>query len=735
MPLLVARVLALLNVTLRRFGGSCTFSPGGVRVSDDRTTSNAAKFDPQHIIWHWDLFGDAPREGRAIHPDRSLKLSTSVRLNSAEDALRFVRKWADERIVCFSVQPVAPNYKGGRACHDADIPAVTRLFFDFDGKPGTGPALAEKLVPHLQRFCERHDFKQWSFAVTDKGVHAYAAIPAVDVKKHKDFANRVAYLTTVVLKKEVASYGIKTDSVFNLSRVVKIVGTTKPPTEERPEPGLQARFLDDEKPELEEDPKLRDFLLKLKLNTPAVAEANDKAAAEPPDPDVLNEVARSTRLREIIRDIGDPAIDRSKLESVLVKELWRRGFRNTAQVAKFMCSVQGSKCKEQGYTWAHSDVRRLFQKEALETKEEPKPATAVDRDLVYPNVVDFLARPITPIRWLFPGLIAKGMRALFAGEPKTLKSWAWVYLALHVANLQQKVLYLAGEGHEADWHNRIKQIAKGHGINIAQAGPNFRFGLRTGIDLGNRESLMVARALIADEKPALVICDTMRSQLQGDENDSAVIAKIIQNLDFLVEDMAPTDVPCLAIVHHTSKGPAVLGSGVASKARGSSALWGHVDTTIISRRVKKNEESRDSRRVKLDVDHRFSAAGSFLQAVDWGDDLDVRVEFLSEDEDIPTSEAKPAERLKAAAEAGGDPEDIEEEEVEDETPVAQPTVPTPAQEWTAFLADNVGRMFLQKDWSDATTLGRNEARAFFNSQRDQLIRDGRGWRAVTPSDD
>ena len=66
---------------------------------------------------------------------------------------------------------------------------------------------------------------------------------------------------------------------------------------------------------------------------------------------------------------------------------------------------------------------------------------------------------------------------------------------------------------QGDWQSRFKRVAGGHGIKIKR--DTFRFAHRTQINLLDRNSLLWLRAMIVDEKPALLVLDTLRTALLG----------------------------------------------------------------------------------------------------------------------------------------------------------------------------------------------------------------------------
>ena len=677
-------------------------------------------YDASQVQQHWELFGSVPREGRAIIPRDENGNSgpvISVRLNTAEDVQNFVEKYAGTRVICFTVQPAPANYKGNKALKDQDFAEITTLFFDFDGKPGQGPRLAKILIPRLRDFTRKLGFKNWVFAVTDKGVHAYASVPAISIAEHPDIAQRIAYLTTVVLRKVVDGL-CKTDSVFNLSRVVKIVGTSKP--------GQKVRsYFHEDDPVLVEDDKLREYLLKIQLSTPAEATAAEEATTEPVSTTVMDIVSGSAYMRSLIKEIT-PQNDRSAIEGKIICEFFQRGFTRAADIARFMVSLPRSKCKESGYIWALKDVARLQRKFSAESEAVIAPAEQRPRDEAFPNLNVFLAQPVPPIQWLFKGVLAKGMRILFAGEPKTLKSWAWVYLGLHTANLGHSVLYLAGEGHVADWQNRFRMVAEGHDINLKKAGPHFRFALRPGIDLLNQETLRESRALVMDEKPSLVIVDTLRSQMGGDENDSEKIAVLIKNLDFLTAGLEPVDQPALAIVHHTRKpGQNNGGGGAGNRARGSSALWGHVDSVIVSTQKGKPSDDPDRRLVTLDVDHRFAASSRFEQLVRFDLDEGIRVEIRPLDQ----AERARSKKENTREEPQEEPQSREERGVPKSVPIIS-VVPATAMEkrlrikWAGFRNAKGTGTFSQNAWMETAGGNAEAAKQFFKRETEAGLKDG-----------
>ncbi len=101
-------------------------------------------------------------------------------------------------------------------------------------------------------------------------------------------------------------------------------------------------------------------------------------------------------------------------------------------------------------------------------------------------------------------------------------------------------------------------------------GARFGFGSWTGSDFAPSDAFETLRLEVLQDRPRLVIFDTLNRCLAGiPENDNAALGRIVSELEALI---APVGAACL-VLHHVSKGAAREGQGDEQQAaRGAGAI-------------------------------------------------------------------------------------------------------------------------------------------------------------------
>lgn len=199
-----------------------------------------------------------------------------------------------------------------------------------------------------------------------------------------------------------------------------------------------------------------------------------------------------------------------------------------------------------------------------------------------------LAGPLPPVRWLIRGLIAEGEQAVFYGEYGTMKSLLLTHLAYHLATGRdwlghqvaspRRVLYLDGEMGEDMAHRRLWQI--GQGAGMPREVP-LRYVVKSHFraEIPASSSGLLQRVRLADGfDPQVVIVDTMRATMVGDENSSTEVTGYFHALHPF-SDQGRT----LILAHHMGKPPdddSSQRSRIRYRARGSSRIMDHVDAAF-----------------------------------------------------------------------------------------------------------------------------------------------------------
>jgi hypothetical protein len=189
---------------------------------------------------------------------------------------------------------------------------------------------------------------------------------------------------------------------------------------------------------------------------------------------------------------------------------------------------------------------------------------------------DFIAAGASGCSWHLPGRIPDAGITLFAGEPRTFKTWAALQLLLAIAAGEPfmgteparsgRVLYVAEEGARAKLAERLGRLAG----SLQPPAGSVRIMHRLGTTLAAGEGWDRVRATVAAERPVLVVLDTLAALMVGDENSVRDMHDALRHIQALIAEYGVT----VILLHHINKN----GDGRPGKRlRGSSALWGAVD--------------------------------------------------------------------------------------------------------------------------------------------------------------
>ena len=212
-------------------------------------------------------------------------------------------------------------------------------------------------------------------------------------------------------------------------------------------------------------------------------------------------------------------------------------------------------------------------------------AAEIQRKLV---TLDAVA-PVLACNYLVKGWLSVNGLSVVYGPSNAGKTFVALGMAMHVAAGEPwmgckvkagPVLYIAAEG-GAGVLNRLAAFKL---ENPHMAGAPFTL-LPIGVDLhGNGDAKIIA-SLLSDQRPALIVVDTLaRSIGEGDENTAKDTAIFVRNCDMMRELTGAH----VMIIHHTGKDE-------ERGARGSSALRAAVDTEILvsSSRSITSQKQRD----------------------------------------------------------------------------------------------------------------------------------------------
>ncbi len=221
------------------------------------------------------------------------------------------------------------------------------------------------------------------------------------------------------------------------------------------------------------------------------------------------------------------------------------------------------------------------------------PPASGDTPFALTTVGDLLAEPEEDVDWLVDGVLTAGGVALMAAKPKVGKSTAARGLALAVARGETwighpcasgMVWYLAFEGRRRD--------VRGH---FRQMGARPDDALRVFVGQAPRNVVAQVRRLAEQERPVLIIIDTMQRFLRASSTDD--YAEMTTLLDAVI-GIAQQSGATVLLLHHSGKADRASLDAVL----GSTAITGSADTIILLARTERYRTISTVQRVGDDLD-------------------------------------------------------------------------------------------------------------------------------------
>lgn len=203
-------------------------------------------------------------------------------------------------------------------------------------------------------------------------------------------------------------------------------------------------------------------------------------------------------------------------------------------------------------------------------------AAGVNRSREWPSAADWLEEDLGTFDWLVGGLITAGSISMLAADPGAGKTTLLTQMTLALANGRPfcgmhvarvwRTMYAAAEGARLPLRNRYQQACRS--LDIGERSANWYIQPR---EFGEfRLERGGIEAAVKRHVPHLVILDTLGYFGLDDENDAGTWKdKIMAPL----RRMAAAHGTGFLLVHHLRKG----GGELASRVRGTSAMWGDVD--------------------------------------------------------------------------------------------------------------------------------------------------------------
>jgi hypothetical protein len=233
-----------------------------------------------------------------------------------------------------------------------------------------------------------------------------------------------------------------------------------------------------------------------------------------------------------------------------------------------------------------ADSAPLLKDERLRGSGSQVSVAVPDRAFRFLAPEEILEAP-TQQTWLIKNVLEVGGLAMLVGESGVGKSFVVIDMAVSVAlgdpwldlpTARGAVFVIAGEGYSG-FRNRLKAIAKHRGR--ALTGVPLFFS-NAAISLNDPTSVLTARREIEHltEKhgePALIVIDTLHRNAGGaDENSAKDISSVLKEIDSKLRVFGSNC--AVLIVHHS-------GHGEKTRARGSSSLYGAMDTELLIKKA------------------------------------------------------------------------------------------------------------------------------------------------------
>jgi hypothetical protein len=283
---------------------------------------------------------------------------------------------------------------------------------------------------------------------------------------------------------------------------------------------------------------------------------------------------------------GGPSDDRSATFQSITNVLKLKGFNVSDALRYFSDRPNGPASKYIEGGRLEVELARSWAK--ARTPDEGCGATAIGAGGTKPKLVlepwgsiDF---DLNSDEFLIEGILpGQGLATLY-GPPKSYKSFIGMDMALAVAQglpwgdctvKQGAVVYVAGEG-VAGLRKRVKAFRIRHEL-YGQNLPFFLVSARLnlGVAAGDTQELIDAvRAEIGEERPALIVIDTLARMLSGQSENAEGMFNFVNNAEALSDELG-----CVVLaVHHEGK-------NAEAGMRGSSNLLGAVVAAIRVKRA------------------------------------------------------------------------------------------------------------------------------------------------------
>jgi len=262
-----------------------------------------------------------------------------------------------------------------------------------------------------------------------------------------------------------------------------------------------------------------------------------------------------------------------------------------------------------------------------------------------------LAETLPAPTWLVDELWGEGAVGILGGEPKCCKSFLALELAVAIASgtpclgrfgvaRPGPVLLYAAEDAPPIVKSRLMGIAAARGLDLRDI--NIQVITAEKIRLDQPGDVEALTETVAEIAPRLLILDPFVRLHRIDENSSAEVAMILENLRLLQRRHGCS----ILIVHHAKKNGGATRAGQALRGSSEFHAWG--DSNLYMRRT--------SERLMLSIEHRAAASSPPIPLALRGDQSKVALEIQTAagtnrpPEERPTSVSRIEQALAATAE-------------------------------------------------------------------------------------
>ena len=237
------------------------------------------------------------------------------------------------------------------------------------------------------------------------------------------------------------------------------------------------------------------------------------------------------------------------------------------------------------------------------------------------SLPSILQEPETPVEWDLVNLIVHGDRAVFYGEWGSYKSFLLYHLALHLAAGKEwlgwkiptarRVLYVDEEMNLSTVKRRFRRLMAGMGESPADL--PLQLLSRVGLHFSDQSAWTLLRCLDRwNFQPDIVVIESMRRVMLGDENHAADVARFWSNLGPLLERGWS-----VYVSHHMSKPNPERPQALRHRQSGSTDIIAGVDCALAVTRQGKSHAA-DVTQVKQ---REGEEAGTFTFLVESSGDV------------------------------------------------------------------------------------------------------------------